>query len=183
MTTSFSAFRVPEYLSLALRPLPLLPLEIALRRLAASILARHPTLLDRLGREGARRFGIELLDLPFAIVIEIVEGTVVLSVVRQLDASKIDARIAGNLVSLMDLVDGRHDGDARFFSRDIMVEGDMEAVLALRNAIDDAELDLVQEAAQLAGPFSALAEWAAGSAMRVVARVGGLPRGLGQRAG
>jgi predicted lipid carrier protein YhbT len=181
MTASYATTGLPAFFSLALRPLPTAPLEIALQRLANSIVMRHPGLLDRLGSEGARRFGIEPLDLPFAIVIEVVEATVHLSVVRRLDTGKVDARVTGSLLSLIDLVDGRHDGDALFFSRDISVEGDIEAVLALRNAIDDAELDLLREAAQLAGPLSVIAEQIARATVRALAHVAALPAVLSER--
>ena len=40
------------------------------------------------------------------------------------------------------------------FHRDLTIEGDTEAVLALRNALDDAEIDFLYQIAQLAGPFS-----------------------------
>ncbi len=43
------------------------------------------------------------------------------------------------------MMHGTLDGDALFFSRDLAVEGDTSSVLALRNAIDDAELDLAEE--------------------------------------
>ena len=39
------------------------------------------------------------------------------------------------------------------FPRDLAIEGDTEAVVALRNAIDDSELDLAAEAAELLGPL------------------------------
>ena len=182
MTATYATSGLPDLLSLALRPLPTAPLEIALQRLADSIVMRHPGLLDRLGSEGTRRFGIVPLDLPFAIVIEVIEAAVRLSVVRRLDIDKIDARVTGNLLSLIQLVDGRHDGDALFFSRDISVEGDMEAVLALRNAIDNAELDLLREAAQLAGPLSVIAEQIARTAVRAFAHVAALPAVFSERA-
>ena len=40
----------------------------------------------------------------------------------------------------MSLLDGTLDGDALFFSRIISISGRTEAVLALRNTIEDAEL-------------------------------------------
>ena len=49
----------------------------------------------------------------------------------------------------------RVDGDALMFSRDLVIEGDVEAVLALRNAIDDAQLDLVTELSAVFGPLGA----------------------------
>ena len=41
--------------------------------------------------------------------------------------------------TLLDMIDGSLDGDAMFFSRDLKVTGDTEAVVALRNALDDFE--------------------------------------------
>jgi predicted lipid carrier protein YhbT len=52
------------------------------------------------------------------------------------------------------LVHGAYDGDALFFSRDLVVEGDTGAALALRNAVDDAGLDLSQEIASVTGPLA-----------------------------
>jgi predicted lipid carrier protein YhbT len=153
-----------------------------LQRLADSIVARHPGLLDRLGADDARRFGIHPLDLPFALVIEAGDGAVCVSIVPQLDDQRLDARIAGNLLALLDLIEGRHDGDALFFSRDLTIEGDIGAVLALRNAIDNAELDLPHEAAQLVRPLSGLAAPMLRVAATLLAHLPGLlPGNLAQR--
>lgn len=54
------------------------------------------------------------------------------------------------------MVHGALDGDALFFSRDILIEGDTEAVLALRNAVDDAEIDLAGEIAAVTRTGGAL---------------------------
>jgi predicted lipid carrier protein YhbT len=74
-----------------------------------------------------------------------------------------DARIAGPLSAFLAMMHGAEDGDALFFSRDLTVEGDTAAVLALRNAMDDAELDLTEELAALAGPLGGAAAPDAGA--------------------
>ena len=56
------------------------------------------------------------------------------------------------------MIHGTLDGDALFFSRDITIEGNTDAILALRNAIDAAEIDLPGEVADLFGPFSPAAQ-------------------------
>ena len=43
------------------------------------------------------------------------------------------------------------DGDALFFSRDLMIEGDTEAVVCLRNALDDMDSNVIDEAAKAFG--------------------------------
>lgn len=141
-------FRVPDLVSSALRPLPLLPLEIFLQQLTSSIVRRHPDILERIGRTGLR-FGIDPIDVPFVMEIELRDGSAGVRVMRSLDGRSLQARITGTLAALMGLVDGEADGDALFFSREIVVTGDIAAVLALRNAVDAAEITLLREAAAL----------------------------------
>jgi predicted lipid carrier protein YhbT len=142
-------FRVPDLVSSALRPLPLLPLEVFLRQLTSSIVARHPDILERIGRTDLLRFGIDPVDVPFAMEIELRDGTAGVRLMRSLEERMLHARITGTLAALMGLVDGEADGDALFFSREIVVTGDIAAVLALRNAVDAAEITLLREAAAL----------------------------------
>lgn len=142
---------VPPLLALAIRPLPLLPLQLVLNGFLARILGRNPGLLDRLGEHRRARFGIRPVDLPFAFIVEAAPPR--LTVVRELPQT-LDACISASLANLLALVEGRVDGDALMFSRQLGIEGDMEAVLALRNAIDDAGLDLAGELASLFGPLS-----------------------------
>jgi len=140
----------PPILARAIRPLPLLPLQLALAGFLQRILQRHPAIFDRLGEHAHARFGIKPTDLPFAFVVEATPSR--LTVVRDLP-SGLDARISASLANLLAMLEGKVDGDALMFSRDLVIEGDLEAVLALRNAIDDAQLDLATEASSLFGPL------------------------------
>lgn len=147
---------LPSLVALALRPLPLLPLQLLLQGLVARVVERHPELLERLAACSGRRIGIDPCDLPFAMLLVPKEDVITLRVMRELGNGSADARISGPIVALMGLVDGAYDGDALFFSRDITVEGDIEAVLALRNAVDDAQIDLAHEAVAWGGPLAAI---------------------------
>lgn len=143
--------RIPGPVARLLSPLPVAPLEIGLRHLLAGILARHPTLVERLAADKPRRIAIAPSDLPFVVVLQTGNADIALKIERKGNLASVDATISGPLFALMGLVDGEFDGDALFFSRDISVEGDMEAVIALRNAIDDADIDLLSEAAASLG--------------------------------
>ena len=144
--------RLPPALVAALRPLPLLPLQPLLAALARRLRDRHPALLERLGGHAGKRFGLDPTDLPFAFVLEPRAARPAVTAVRRLPAG-LDVRVAGPLAALLGMVDGSLDGDALFFSRDIVVDGDMEALLALRNAVDDAGIDLAGTALSLLGPL------------------------------
>lgn len=133
--------------------LPLVPLALASARLVASVARRHPSLFQRLGDQAGKTFLIDAEDLPLLFLLRPRANDPQLTVHRRGEAVVWDARIGGALAALLGLVHGAYDGDALFFSRDLVIEGDTEAVLALRNAIDDSELDLPAEAAELLGPL------------------------------
>jgi predicted lipid carrier protein YhbT len=124
---------VPPLLALALRPLPLAPLQPVLALLMRRIGERYPGLYERLGPHAGKRF---------AFILEPDPARPAATAVRRLPRG-LDARILGPLSALIGMAEGTLDGDALFFSRTLVVEGDVEAVLALRNAIDDARIDLV----------------------------------------
>lgn len=147
--------RMPALLALGVRLAPYPPGDMLLTRLARKILARNPGVLERLGSYRRSRFVLTASDVPVSFLLDLTRDLPAVSLHRDPPAG--DARISGSLAVLIGLVHGVWDGDALFFSRDLTVEGDTSAVLALRNAIDDAELDLGQELATFAGPLSGLA--------------------------
>ncbi|MFZ1726655.1 MAG: SCP2 sterol-binding domain-containing protein [Albidovulum sp.] len=142
----------PAALAVALRFLPLAPLSVTLDAYARTIARRHPGLFRRLGTYGHTRFVLDPTDLPFVICLEPNGGQPRVTLTRGRGEGA--TRIAGPLAALLGLVHGTFDGDALFFSRDLVIEGDTSAALALRNAIDDAELDLSQEISRLCGPMA-----------------------------
>ncbi len=119
--------------------LPLAPLDLAANHILAGVLSRHPGIIPRMGEHAAKRFTVDPADCPFAFILE--PGRRRLQAVSSLSDQGFDARIAGPMLVLIGLLDGTYDGDALFFSRDLVIEGDTAAVLALRNAIEDANLD------------------------------------------
>jgi predicted lipid carrier protein YhbT len=162
--------RFPAAGAAALRFAPLAPLSLAGARLATSLGQRHPSLFARLGDQADKNFLIDPTDLPFVFLLAPQPGAPRLEALRRGDVGHWDARIAGSFAALLGLVHGAYDGDALFFSRDLVIEGDTEAVLALRNAIDNEEIDLASEAVALCGPLAFLAS---GPVRRLAALVGG----------
>lgn len=147
------AVRLPSLLGAALRPLPLAPLQPVLALLLRAVVRQHPRIFDRLGEHSGRRFGLDPTDLPFALILEPRPHDPRIRALRRLPARGLDARISGPILGLIDLAEGRLDGDALFFARTLVVEGDMAAVVALRNAIDGAGIDLAGDLAAALGPL------------------------------
>lgn len=147
---------LPRLLTLATRPLPLAPLSLLLTILSQQLLRRHPGLLRRLGAHAQRRFLLDLTDFPFLLLLEPGGHAPKVTAYTRHRAVAHDVRIAGLTAAFMGMLHGSLDGDALFFSRDLAIEGDTAAGLALRNAIDDAELDLAVELGVLLKPLAPL---------------------------
>lgn len=123
-----------------------------LSRVVRRIAARHPSLFARLGPHQNTDFLIDPVDLPFALHLRPDPQALVFRAVPRDDAPQAGAVIRGRFMLLLELVDSEEDGDAAFFSRDLEVSGDTEAVVRLRNALDDVEGSIAEETAVMFGP-------------------------------
>lgn len=165
---------VPRAAVQALRLVPLPAVQWPLQRVAGGFARRHPAVFARLGPHASKTYLIDPTDLPFAFRLQPRLPAPRIDVAPRPLRQPWDARIAGPLSGLLGMVHGTLDGDALFFSRDLVIEGDTEAVLALRNALDDAEVDLLAEAAAVLGPAGARFESLARSVLREASRLTGV---------
>ncbi|MBF0563053.1 MAG: SCP2 sterol-binding domain-containing protein [Alphaproteobacteria bacterium] len=144
------------------RPLPLAPLQPVMAMTLAALLRRHPRMFEALRQLGSPAFVIEPLDLPFVFHLQTGPDEPSLRVVRDATGLSPAATIRGPLLLLIDLMEGRIDGDAMFFSRELGISGDTEAVVALRNAVDGAGVDVRADLGSFLGPLRQPVETAFG---------------------
>ncbi|MBC8719853.1 SCP2 sterol-binding domain-containing protein [Ochrobactrum sp. Marseille-Q0166] len=144
--------KIPPVVAASVRLVPPFLLTSLVSRVFLQVICAHPGLFERMGDYVDKRFGFSPLDLPFMFVVEPARSAI--TVMRKDAAVETDAAIDGPLIMLLALLEGKLDGDALFFSRDITVTGDMEAMLALRNALDDCNVDLPADLSKAAGPFA-----------------------------
>lgn len=155
---------------LALAPLGHV-LTLAVRRAARVA----PRAFARLGDWRASVFVIAPAGFPVVFVLEPTGPEGRIRVVPAGQAPAATARISGPLWLLLGVFDGSLDADAAFFRRDIRIEGDMEAMIALHNATEAADLrlaDLLPAPAAVRGPVNLVVNAAAGFGRRVLERYG-----------
>lgn len=141
-------------LFIAQLPIPLLK---GLAHAAASLIDRyHPGLGERLAEAEGSRFHFQLVDCPFDGSICVENGRLQIDVLSKEAQASADVVVKGRLEALLDLMQGRYDGDALFFTREIETRGDTGALLSLRNALENEEIDLVLLASRASGPFAPL---------------------------
>jgi predicted lipid carrier protein YhbT len=156
---AYESTQVPARLAgLLMRPLPKAALEPMIG-LAMRVLAkRHGDVFDRLASLEPASVLIAPDDLPQAFLLQVGPGGPAVSVATEADVELADARIKGPLPALLDLLEGRTDGDKLFFSRTLTITGNTEAVVAIRNAVDGGEISLMSDILSLFGPLASPAE-------------------------
>ncbi len=144
--------RLPGFVRL-LPPLAALPAGPLLTGALRALARRKPGIFDRLGEFSRERFFIDPTDLGFAFTIVPDGERSLVRVVGKKDGANAPVVVRGPILMLLGLLDGTMDGDTLFFRRIVTISGRTEAVLALRNTIEDAEL----KPADLLGLTGALA--------------------------
>lgn len=156
----------------AARPIPPSALQPILNMAMRQVHSRHPAVFERLQPLGPSSFRIDPVDLPVVFRLEVNGGAPRLTVSRVRDDRPATASIQGPFAALLALLEGRIDGDALFFSRTLVLEGDTEAVLALRNAVDGEDINLLEDFLQYMGPLAGPARALGSHLGRVWSRAG-----------
>lgn len=144
--------------------LPLPCINLVLDRLIKAISKDEPDIFSRLEGHHGKWFRIDPVNLPFALWLRPDPDRPELKACRKrrmftpvsatgaaFPPGKADAEITGSFLTLLGMIDGRYDGDALFFTRDLHIAGDTEAVVCLRNALDDLDESLADTAAAFFG--------------------------------
>jgi O2-independent ubiquinone biosynthesis accessory factor UbiT len=162
MSDMYANASVPPFspmllVSLALKPVPAKLFAPLVAHIQNRIIQLYPGIFERLEPLGICCFHIQPTDFHYRFVVLLDHGQAHIVIDdTDHDCTPADATISGSLLSLISLLEGRVDGDALFFSRDLTVEGDTEAVLTLRNAVDSADISLEDIFLEYAGPLKPL---------------------------
>ena len=108
-------------------------------------------MFGRLGPHIKANFIIDPTNLPFVMLLRPDPDDLVLKAYPRKNIPSHDAKILGSFLDLLMLVDGDFDGDALFFSRDLTISGNTEAVVCLRNALDDIDTSIAASVADMFG--------------------------------
>ncbi|MCC7048432.1 MAG: SCP2 sterol-binding domain-containing protein [Alphaproteobacteria bacterium] len=166
--TPFRAPVLPLSLALCIAPGGLV--DAALSTISAVARRRHPRLFARLEPLGPTGILIDPVDLPVVFHLEI-DGarTTLRALARGQDMEERPrTTVRGPLSALLDLLEGRVDGDALFFARRLAVEGDTAPVVALRNALEAEPVKLDALVLAPLWPFDGIARHLAPHALAAI---------------
>lgn len=134
--------------------LPLFLVQPILKRIVTKVATHRPELFSRLDEHCHKSFVIDPINLPFLLLLRPNPERPQLTAISRRQAVPCDVRVSATFGTLLKMIDGRTDSDALFFSRDLTIKGDTEAVVALRNALDDMDNTLVDEVIVTFGPLA-----------------------------
>jgi len=157
-------------LSNAIRLAPRAALEHFLDLFTLRMEKLHPRLFRDLARMNKALIYFEPLDSPRRFSLTTGVPYPEFRVVEGESEGVPDAVISAPLADLLDMLEGRSDGDTLFFSRGMTVTGDTSAVVELRNILDRAEIDLLDDMASFLGPFAGYAARALPAARDIARR-------------
>ena len=132
---------------------------------------RHGAMFNRLEEMAGSSFRITPTDLPCDFILSFTPRPNLRALPKKAEEEAVTASIRGPLLTLMQLLEGKQDGDALFFSRDLVVDGETEVVVMLRNILDGAGIDISEDLLWAAGPFAAPAKFAARGAGALYSRM------------
>lgn len=137
---------------LFLRAVPLFVVQAAFDRIVANIHRDRPRLFARMGQAAKKTILIDPTDMHFVVRLSPDMDKPNMRAYRRSEVPDCDAQIKGSFEELFKMLDTQLDGDALFFSRTLKVTGDLEVVVALRNALDDIDGSIASDVAALFGP-------------------------------
>ncbi len=167
---------LPYLMRLLAAPSGVLPLGFFLTRSLRDLARRKPQLFERLGEHRRTSFFIDPTDLGYAFLIVPDGAAAEVKMKSKKARGASDVIVRGPLLSLLGLLDGTFDGDALFFSRSISISGKVDALLALRNAIEDADLK-PSDFIGLGGGIGSLADSLVLNTVAIARRLAGAPAG------
>jgi len=148
-----SEIKTPLAFFTALAPpmLPLFLLQPVLRRVVRRVARENPGMFNRLGPHRSATYLIDPTNMPFLLLLRPDPENLMFRAVSRRNIPDVNAKIAGKFLDLLRLMDADEDGDALFFSRELEVSGDTEAVVCLRNALDDVDGSIAELVAGMFG--------------------------------
>lgn len=146
------------------------PLSTRLVTLAVNHLLRGQPLAERLGELSGRCFRLQVEDVAIALTFEITSAGLRPSLIEP------HVTMRGALLDFVALARRREDPDTLFFQRRLVVEGETETGLHLKNLLDGWEYDLEGHVrATLPSPLARFMVQAMGAA-RALRELSRLPR-------
>lgn len=121
--------------------LALLPLGTGLTFSLNRVLRRNPGLADRLEAAHGATIRVQPRELPVGFLIRLERSGGRVTAIPRGTEVPADVSVEAPLAQLLTIFRGEDDGDAAFFSSELVIDGEVAPLIALRNAIEAAELD------------------------------------------
>lgn len=114
---------------------------------------KYPRVFSKISEQEIFSYLIVPTDLPFNFYLIIDKEQPILTVEKKDADIKASATIKATLNNLLEMFQGKLDGDAAFFSKSLIIEGSTVAIVTLRNSLDSENINLLEDFTENFGIF------------------------------
>lgn len=118
--------------------------QIIIDKVNAILLKNHPSMLARMAEYTPALIKVVPIDLPLTLLITLNKDNLTIKINKNNDIAA-DATLSSTLKIFMQMLEGKTDGDALFFSRQLIIEGNTELIVAFRNVLEAENINLQDE--------------------------------------
>lgn len=107
---------------------------------------KHSDIFVKLQETSDPTYKIDATDLPINFILKVSLNNPMLQIVDKDDYShKVDATIRAKFITFIQILDGQIDADEAFFSNKLTIQGATDATLALSNALDNSDINVIDD--------------------------------------
>ncbi len=131
-------------------------LQTGINKLTKLFLQQHPKVITKMAEFSPARLVLVPADMPFCFFVEFTKDSLQINIIDSNAYSGSNLTIVtASLEVFIKMLEGDLDGDALFFSRQLMVEGDTTIVVALRNILEAESVNIKKDVNETLGVFAA----------------------------
>ncbi|MGV3278801.1 SCP2 domain-containing protein [Rickettsiales bacterium LUAb2] len=156
---NFNHFSFMFLLGLGLKKVPTPLIQFFLTYSLKKMHTKYIRIFEKVGESNENSYLIIPTDVPFNFYLVIDKLAPSLTLVEKEDTTiEASATIKASLENLLQMFEGKLDGDAAFFSKDLIIEGSTAAIVALRNAVDGEDINIINDLSDNLGIFSKIVQ-------------------------
>jgi predicted lipid carrier protein YhbT len=118
-------------------------LQQAINKLVQMFSDLHPNVINRMAEFTPAIIILNPIDMPFSFLVEFTANNMNILIIDDQHYTGDDiTKISATLSFFLNMLEGELDGDALFFSRQLIIEGDTTIIVALRNILEAENIDI-----------------------------------------
>ena len=129
-------------------------IQIGISKLTKLFIDKHPRVIKKMSQFSPSRMVLVPLDMPFDFFVEFSNESLQINIIdKNTYLGKNLTKITASIDVFVKMLEGNLDGDALFFSRKLIIEGETTIIVALRNILEAENVNIKNDIKKSLGIF------------------------------